>query len=905
MDRLAKVRELSESGYFAEGLRFLSGISPGTAEAITANVLRSELLERMGNYGQSRAIAENLLRSSKLTSSQRCRCELVLGLISLQRSTREASAYFQKAITTARHCGDAETLCWALLRSIFAIVDMSGVDAANSAIRELRKEAVKLGNATVLAALHVFVGQMEAKRGLLQNALKHARIGENLLIGSPNVWLETMAENTFLCISILQSDYTTALRHAEHALDLAERCGGVGVRAMTITNYGNLLNVIGRFDDAIEQHRKALEIVPIGSEYAGAALESIARTKLTLGQLDECAHLLDEIASSFEPGCDRLNYVHRYTELTRAEVLARSGDKSSSIAKLDDVLKLATESNDQLLLLNARILMADVLSAGQCQEAAELLEEVVSDAHNAPPEILGKYEQTLARVLWRLDQHDAACKHLGRAKRIYDATANAPSLIELARIAAPMGDCCNDVGSAEARISLGARDIIHDVAHALTFSSRPELVGRQLLNILWNMRVVDYAELRSESQNGPSITLASCGSHVTVDSQSNSRQLLVGNRSGDKIELLCYVKHDADAISSFNSVSLILSATRELEKGRSEQESRITLWPTEEEPLEEDGFVLVGQMRELMTSTRRVARANVLVLITGESGTGKEVLARAVHRYSDRAAKPFVPFNCAAIPRDLVESHLFGHRRGAFTGADRDNPGIIRSARGGTIFLDEVGELPLDLQPKLLRFLESGEIAPLGEGAPSTVDVRVVAATNAKLEHAVAAGRFREDLFYRLNVIRLEIPPLRERRDEIALLVDHFLTAAAREFKKGRVRVAEETMEHLLVYRWPGNVRQLQNEIRRMAALAEADSVIPPTTLAPEIVNRGLLAQPTIHPGEIAVPVRDKLLPTLARVEREMIKAALRDHGGRVEPAARALGISRKGLYLKRQRLGL
>jgi DNA-binding NtrC family response regulator len=169
----------------------------------------------------------------------------------------------------------------------------------------------------------------------------------------------------------------------------------------------------------------------------------------------------------------------------------------------------------------------------------------------------------------------------------------------------------------------------------------------------------------------------------------------------------------------------------------------------------------------------------------------------------------------------------------------------------------------------------------------------------------VNEGRFREDLFYRLNVVRLDIPPLRERRDEIGALVNHFVTATALEFGKGFVRLAEETMEHFLVHRWPGNVRQLQNEVRRIVALAEPDSVIPPGVLSPEILNRHLLAQPPTATGDLAIPVRDKLLPTLSRIEREMIKAALRDHGGRVEAAAKALGISRKGLYLKRQRLGL
>ena len=200
-------------------------------------------------------------------------------------------------------------------------------------------------------------------------------------------------------------------------------------------------------------------------------------------------------------------------------------------------------------------------------------------------------------------------------------------------------------------------------------------------------------------------------------------------------------------------------------------------------------------------------------------------------------ARPFVPFNCTAIPRDLLESQLFGHRRGAFTGADRDQLGLIRAAREGTLFLDEVGELGLDLQPKLLRFLESGEISPLGEPSSMTIDVRIVAATNSNLEDAVRAGRFREDLFYRLNVVRLSIPPLRERRDEIPGFVNHFVARAAEEFKKGQLRVAEETMERLLLYRWPGNVRQLQNEMRRMVALAEPDSTLLPLAISDDILG--------------------------------------------------------------------
>ena len=349
----------------------------------------------------------------------------------------------------------------------------------------------------------------------------------------------------------------------------------------------------------------------------------------------------------------------------------------------------------------------------------------------------------------------------------------------------------------------------------------------------------------------------------------------------------------------------MIGAIQELQQGRMEREERATPWPLEDLSVENSDAVVTGHMRELMGVVQRIARAPIGVLISGESGTGKEIIARAIHDYSDRARKAFVPVNCAAVPRELMESQLFGHRRGAFTGADRDYPGLIRTAHEGTLFFDEIGELSLDLQPKLLRFLESGEIAPLGAAAPVTVSVRVLAATNKNLEELVRAGKFREDLFYRLNVVPLVIRPLRERRDEIPALVQHFVDRAAREFKKGHLTVAEETMERLLLYRWPGNVRQLQHELQRIVALVEPDSTLLPDMIAEDILGALPLLRPIPNPREMAVSLNDKLPSAIARIESEMIKLALHDNRGKVDATAKALGISRKGLYLKRQRLGL
>lgn len=256
----------------------------------------------------------------------------------------------------------------------------------------------------------------------------------------------------------------------------------------------------------------------------------------------------------------------------------------------------------------------------------------------------------------------------------------------------------------------------------------------------------------------------------------------------------------------------------------------------------------------------------------------------------------------------MLDSQLFGYRRGAFTGASESFDGVIRAAAGGTLFLDEIGEVAVESQPKLLRFLESGEIHSLGELRPRGVDVRIVAATNAPLEELVKAGQFRADLYYRLNVVRIQVPPLRDRREEIPLLVNHYLSRWAREYRKPGLRLADETMEYLVLFDWPGNVRQLANEIRRLVAVADEHSVLLPAHLSDEIARARRRLPATrghLPPAAVAVRLDQTLAAAVAHVEREMIAHAMRLTGSRVEDAARILGLSRKGLYLKRVRFGM
>lgn len=311
-------------------------------------------------------------------------------------------------------------------------------------------------------------------------------------------------------------------------------------------------------------------------------------------------------------------------------------------------------------------------------------------------------------------------------------------------------------------------------------------------------------------------------------------------------------------------------------------------------------------MTQLVEEVHKIRSSDVTVLVTGESGTGKELVARAIHAISSRRAKVFVPFNCTAVPKELSEGYLFGYRRGAFTGAVSDSAGVIRTAAGGTLFLDEVGDLPLDVQPKLLRFLQEGEIQPLGEQRPSKVDVRIIAATNTDLEEMVSQGRFREDLYYRLNVIRLRVPPLRERRSEIPTIVNYYINHYSAKFGRKDIQITPQAVDLLMVSDWPGNVRQLCNEIQRTVARAEDGTIITPEQLSPELKRTSSPTTPSA--ASIAsmpasgLQTAGTLAEALAEVERRMIADALKRHNGNISRAARELGLTRRGLYLKLER---
>ena len=559
-------------------------------------------------------------------------------------------------------------------------------------------------------------------------------------------------------------------------------------------------------------------------------------------------------------------------------------------------VQTAQNSLDKTWLVRMQLELAESrLRNGEIVEALKPLTEAVSSAQPTP-ELLARTSVTKALAALKSGDGPAAAALYQRATRIAEA-------IESSALANEIASECSVTDSP------GQLQSLDDAVALIELAGYPHVLAREAYALLELTGAADAMALVARRDQRVRCVAA----HGWTPEQAEA----IAADPGERLRMPCGTHRDelweivAELKPALNdrctgvAIRKLVDTAVTLDRYRREEKQRAALWPAD--TLETDGGLWVSeQMTELLSIARRIAPADISVLLTGETGTGKEVLARAIHRASPRAARPFVAFNCTAVPREMLESQLFGYRRGAFTGADTAFPGVIRAAAGGTLFLDEIAEIGLDLQPKLLRFLETHEVHGLGESQPVKVDVRVIAATNADLESLVAEGRFREDLFYRLNVVRLRLPPLRERREEIPPLIDHYLHRFAEEQKKGRLTLDDETLEYLVLYPWPGNVRQLVNEMSRVVAYADPDGTVTPALLSPEIQasRRTVKVQPGDEP-EIRVRLDQPLNDAVEAIERMMVVRALDRARGNYENAARLLGISRKGLFLKRRRWGM
>jgi DNA-binding NtrC family response regulator len=641
-----------------------------------------------------------------------------------------------------------------------------------------------------------------------------------------------------------------------------------------------------------------------------------------LEQAEALAHELEALSSNLESG---ESYYGLWHLLTRVKWLYRTGEASAGLTLALDAIPRIERMADRNLLERMQLLAAEGLGrTGRHVEGAALMAQAIGANPDPPLELIAE----AARVAGRLaaaDNPGAALGHFARAARILQGVGNLTAQADIQRDlsdtlspSAPAAWLATSATSAPGAVENTpmpghpsdqrppVAPLTERLAALVELAAHPPLLAAETLTLIADTDAVFHATIIETFPDGRrelTTAYSAPGSPAPVDNHPDVVRIAFGTHRDRQYSIAVLPQPSASARATLLAVERLVHTAMTLAQARQEEREQAALWPdhTTEQQL---GLVCASaHMLDLIKTIRRVAASNVTVMLSGETGVGKELFARALHLASPRSERPFTPFNCTTVSRELLDSQLFGHRRGAFTGALEDSPGLIRGAAGGTLFLDEIGEMSTDLQPKLLRFLESGEILPLGETRPQLVDVRIVAASNAHLEELVACGRFREDLFYRLNVIPILIPPLRERREEIPALVEHFLDRYGRELQKPRLRVADEAIEYLLLYNWPGNVRQLANEIRRLVVLAEPDSTIQPAQLAPNIVasRRSVAMQPT----EIVMRIDQPLTAATEALERAAIERAMQICEGRVEDAAKMLGLSRKGLYLKRQRLGL
>ncbi len=939
--------EAARDGRFGEALSKLTRLAShsGGETSHDWSVLHAELLERTGHADRAQAILSTLTTSKSLADHLRARCSIVEGRLARRRGhLKDAETAFRQACAHAERGGSLEHLCWAQLRLMKMLSEIPGEDSNRGFLDDLRRNIARLGSPHVSVAYHVFWAETEAKRGDMAESRQHSDLAESLLRRSPNVWLRGLLDIQYSCLHYLAGAYSDALRFAIRAVEASRQSGDFDMRIVALADLGASYLALGQLTRASQCIGSALACSNPTDQAYGLLTETLAETRLAERDFDGCQLLLDEAQVRASVLLQtRSAWNQTWNTRTALRLLMHRGQVSDVVRLLDDVPDHPPQqrfsfADRQLAALKARALV----NSGEIARTSDSLASLISESGDKSLLSLGQVYGIVGTFVSRVASTRESVPFHARALRVLASGADSgahvdavdqllddlecrrgrerstPDTSEIHSLRRPNVVFCHlDAASPFLPSApVDCSEFLSLFAVLPELLARPRLVAEELLRIAARLGWICAGTVEGLPSDGR--RCAECTSYKQAcmpdpdDAQQTvgggAVQILLGEEAGQSVTLT--IRPSADVRSQINCAflaRLVETSRSAIASGAYSQVNGKRVFASGSR-VKGDGVFRSRTMLELVDAARRIATLDVTVLLTGESGTGKEVVARIVHEASHRSSGPFVPFNCASLPKDLVDSQLFGHRRGAFTGASESFGGIVKAAGLGTLFLDEIGELPLDVQPKLLRFLDSMEVHPLGESRPQRVDVRVIAATNADLERLVADGRFRKDLYYRLNAFRFRLPPLSERREEIPDLVASFLEQACVEFDKSGVRISDEAVEHLMLGSWPGNLRQLKHEIRRVVALAESGVVITSLDLSPDVLAAGPVQQKT--PTDQSSPALwlrvDRPLPELFQeLERAAITYALTATEGRTEEAATRLGLSRKGLYLKRRRLGL
>jgi len=810
------------------------------------------------------------------------------------------------------------------------------------------------GDRRHLALVHSLSGISLAWTGRFEDAMAALRQAERLatLAHADDVLARVYGNQAN--VMLFEHRHDQALALAERSVALYESHGSGHGLAAALATLGQVCVPLGELARAEQALHRALEVRGPTQfhETTGAVFDTLAQIHIVRGQYDAAEECLTRAGDAYGAyGRQTSRWYEWSVRVLHAKLALRRGQHVEAIRLVDDMV---ADNAPPLDAIQATLIAADALIAERrLDEAQQRLDRAAEelDAQLAPAtwgeylrlrgelhagqgsavdayhdfsqsatllELLGERYQAalshlaLGRLVARTGARSIAERHVERARAVFTQLEAARDLADADRAR----ELLTQIGTGENLIAPADADdaLVRRIVDAAVL---PDLLGRETVAALLETTAAEVALITEERAPGDLRVVACVG--ATEDAALDLAKSVAAGHPPRRAYLSDQLgRHHGRSLVALiaSSRPIGYSATRRFRMVLSVARQGFALCAARDhstqaaapdparslEPLL-PGFLAVGaSMRALVEQIQRLQGNDLTVLITGESGTGKELVARAIHAGSHRSAATLLPYNCTTTGRDLADSQLFGHRRGAFTGAVSDQQGLIRAASGGTLFLDEIGDLPLDVQPKLLRFLEQSEIMPIGDTSPQRVDVRVLAATNADLEQRVAEGRFREDLYYRLSVIRIHVPPLRERRDEIPHLTMYFLRDAGETLGKPGVRISSEALDVFAQYWWPGNVRQLRNEIHRLVALAGSDDPIEVAHLSPEITATQL---PDGLRGRRPRSGETSLAAAVEHVEREVIQASLDRHSGNLSAVARALGLTRRGLYLKLRRLGI
>jgi DNA-binding NtrC family response regulator/tetratricopeptide (TPR) repeat protein len=816
------------------------------------------------------------------------------------------------------------------------------------------------GDRRHLALVHSLSAILLAQSGRTDEALASLRQAERLATAIDADDALALIVHNQANVALVRHRHDEARALAERSVAIHQTLGSGQGLAIALATLGQIFVQLGELDRAEATLTHALEVpsqVKV-HETTGAVFDTLAQIHLMRGAYDRATDYLRLATEAYGAyGSQTARWYEWSLKVLGVKLAIRRG-------AFEDAVQMADALIDAPGIPPSDAIQADLagcearLALGRVDEAEQRLtaSEGQLDPRRSPAN-WGEYLRIRAAVHEQRQRVSQASSDYAQSANVFDLLGEryqaALSQLALGRLAAHTGQRATatrylDLAGAiftklgaqrdldevtAARALLGAAPIAHapdvpadldaaTVRRLVEAAILPDLLARETATALLESTGADASVVFVATAAGDVRVLAAAGCEPVV-AQALARA--ASRRTKEFAGGLVLVEGLGKEFDGTRACAIVTSEPTELQRHRFRMFATVArqgfqLCGMREGPVQAadvpserslepllPGFICASAaMNRVADQIQRFKGHDLTVLITGESGTGKDLVAQAIHFGSPRSKAPWLPYNCTTTTRDLADSQLFGHRRGSFTSAHTDQPGIIRSAAPGTLFLDEIGDLPLDVQPKLLRFLEQGEVMPVGDTRPQAVDVRVLAATNADLEQRVTEGRFREDLYYRLSVIRIHIPSLRERREEIPHLSTYFVRDISERQGKEDVHLSTGTLDLFTRYWWPGNVRQLRNEVQRAVTMVRSGDTIEPEHLSPDLTapsgpsGQTVVAfpgAPRIEPG--------KLQDAVDLLERQMITATLERSGGNFSETARVLGVTRRGLRLKMQRLGL